>query len=151
MQFVSKYNALRVQVVEDQVGMSANGHPIVLRNARYAEFVHGQFATSNFDIITALVTHPSYGRDFYGPFSIDEVRSGRWRDLIKPEELQPQESTVKVDLAKVLQKTQKENPPVKVIDGMVNTKSGQEDTVVPVKDILKHQAEQDKKLKELKK
>jgi hypothetical protein len=79
--FVSNYPSLRVQVRDELVGLNATGKYALIKSAAYAEFKNGEFPTSNLDTIEALLTHRSYNKMFYGPFSLDDVYSGAWKKL----------------------------------------------------------------------
>lgn len=78
----AQYPFLNVQITDPDVIHNAAGVPVVRARARYAKFNHGYFETDNIEVIEALLHHVGYNRDFYGPFSIDEVSTGLYKSKL---------------------------------------------------------------------
>lgn len=136
MQFASKYPFLRVQLASEEVRYTTEGHLRVIAPGKYIKFESGSFVTTDMDTIEMLLHHPSYNRMFFGPYSIEEVRSGDWEKLyekeVKKVTLVEKE---KPNVKKIVTEAQRRAAGPKITDGMVATTSAGE-TKVDVKDLL---------------
>lgn len=75
----ARYPFLRVKISSADEFYTPNGALKVRKRSRYAEFQNGSFETQNVETIEALVNHPAYNQDFYGPFSRADVVSGDYK------------------------------------------------------------------------
>lgn len=83
--FVSRFPQLRVQVQTEVLALGIDGKSKLISGPRYAEFQGGSFTATTIEVIEALLTHPSYNRDYHSMFTVDQVRLGEWRKIYEEE------------------------------------------------------------------
>lgn len=78
----AQYPFLNVQITEPDIVYGPNGSTLVKQRAKYVKFNYGYYETDNLEVIELLLNHISYNRDFFGPFSIDEIQTGLYKNKL---------------------------------------------------------------------
>jgi hypothetical protein len=79
----------------------------VTKRANNIVFRYGRFETNDLDIIEGLIRHPSYNRDFFGPFSKNEVKTGEYKKYLDKHIKKEISDNYKPDVEKIAKEGEK--------------------------------------------
>lgn len=103
-----RFPQIRVKLSSGRDVTRADGKLWPVSRSQYAEFQMGKFETNDIEVIEALIHHPSYNRDFFGPFSRAEVVSGKYKeDLAKLNKKASIDDTLKPDVDKLAKEAER--------------------------------------------
>jgi hypothetical protein len=74
-----KFPWVRVKIGSGEDALKKDGTLKTLTHARNIQFTQGSFITEDVEVIELLLNHPSYNKDFYGPFSRTQVADGSYK------------------------------------------------------------------------
>lgn len=136
--FVSKYHSLLVNISSEVAYMLQDGSRYITESPKYARFRKGLFRTKDQKLIDQMIEHPSYNKDFHGPFDdemidVKNLPSSEATVISSPEEQEAEKKRVegllgknKINPEELLKKARAAS--TKVSEGASTTISSQPET-----------------------
>ena len=138
----NRYPSLSVKIESAVEILAPTGKQIVKSRPKIVQFSNGSYITQNIRIIEALLDHPSYNRDFFGPFSVEDVRSGAYKEKLNEFLVKEQADNRTFNVEKIAAEGAANAKNVKVIHHGVNPDPiGSTDPIIlKAKDIIERDA-----------